>query len=461
MCFIMTKTWNGDAISLTEAFQSGEKSPIEEAQAAFKNIKESSLNAFSYLDEEGAMARADQADVSLPLGGVPIAVKELHNVEGWPDTSASLVFTDRVSRFDGTMIERLKAAGANLIGLTTASEFGGLNCSTTKLNGITHNPWNHDLTPGGSSGGSAAAVAGGIVTLGTGGDGGGSIRIPAGFCGLVGMKGTAGRIPRGPHTGIGPLTVVSGCLSRSVRDTARWYDVCAGFDARDPYSLPKEQGWEAQLGTTDLSGARVVVSPDLGSAMISDAVREKVVQAAATIIEIAGLQQVDVDIDLPPIDWEWAIANQAGLYKELGDRWPGCEDEMTKSMAFGVRMGLKRYNLDIAARVEEGRTAANERMADIFDQTDFIICASNPDIAFPAHIESNTRVAGEKASPGNNGALTIPANISGNPAISVPAGLVDGMPVGVQIIGVQHADRAVMDLAHVWEQHNPWPLTAP
>ena len=118
-----------------------------------------------------------------PFGGVPIAVKELHNVDGWPDTSASLVFADRVSRFDGTMIKRLKAAGANLIGLSTASEFGGLNCSTTNSMVLLRNPWNHDLTPGGSSGGSAAAVAGGIVTLGTGGDGGGSIRIPAGFCG--------------------------------------------------------------------------------------------------------------------------------------------------------------------------------------------------------------------------------------------------------------------------------------
>ena len=217
----MDQVWSNDAVSLVDAFRNGDRSPVEEINVVFDAIEHSDLNAFSYLDKEGALARAEQADVSLPLGGVPIGVKELHNVEGWPDTSASLVFADRVSQFDGTMIQRLKAAGANLIGLTTASEFGGLNCSTTKLNGITHNPWNHDLTPGGSSGGSAAAVAGGIVTLGTGGDGGGSIRIPAGFCGLVGMKGTAGRIPRGPHTGIGPMTVVSGCLSRSVRDTAR------------------------------------------------------------------------------------------------------------------------------------------------------------------------------------------------------------------------------------------------
>jgi aspartyl-tRNA(Asn)/glutamyl-tRNA(Gln) amidotransferase subunit A len=211
----------------------------------------------------------------------------------------------------------------------------------------------------------------------------------------------------------------------------------------------------------DLSGARVIVSPDLGSAKISDAVRTLIVKTAEEIIKIAGLQRVDVDIDLPPIDWEWAIANQAGLYKELGDRWPDCEDLMTKSMAFGVRMGLQRYNLDIAARVEEGRTAANERMATIFDQTDFVICAANPDIAFPAHVESNTRVAGGKAPPGNNGALTIPANISGNPAISIPAGLVDGAPVGIQIMAVPHQDRAVLDLAHMWECHNPWPLTAP
>ncbi len=457
----MGETWQGDAVSLINAFRERQRSPIEETQNIFREIRSSPLNAFSFLDEEGALHRAKDADLSLPLGGVPIAVKELHNVKGWPDTAASLVFADRVAEFDNTMIQRLKAAGANLIGLTTASEFGGLNCSTTKLNGVTHNPWNHDLTPGGSSGGSAAAVAGGIVTLGTGGDGGGSIRIPAGFCGLVGMKGTAGRIPRGPHTGIGPLTVVSGCLSRSVRDTARWYDVCAGFDPRDPYSLPKEEGWEAQLGLTDFSGSRVIVSPDLGSAIISDEVRKLVEEAAAEIIAIAGLQQVDVPVSLPPIDWEWAIANQVGLYKELGERWPACEEDMTKSMAFGVRMGIERYNLDIAARVEEGRTAANERMAAVFDQTDFVICASNPDIAFPAHIESNTRVAGEKAPAGNNGALTIPANISGNPAISVPAGLVDAMPVGVQIIGVQHSDRAVLDLAYLWEKYNPWPLTAP
>ena len=129
-----------------------------------------------------------------------------------------------------------------------------------------------------------------------------------------------------------------------------------------------------------ISPAPVLLSHLIGVGDDQRPVRALIIEAAEEIIKIAGLQRVDVDIDLPPIDWEWAIANQSGLYKELGDLWPDCEDQMTKSMAFGVRMGLQRYDLDIAARVEAGRTAANERMANIFDQTDFVICAANPDI---------------------------------------------------------------------------------
>ena len=127
-----------------------------------------------------------------------MGVKELDQVEGWPDTAASLVFADRVATHDRTSVARLKAAGAILIGLTTASEFGGLNVGTTKLNGITGNPWNPEATTGGSSPGAPQPLPAAMVPIATGGDGGGSIRIPAGFCGLVGMKGTAGRIPRWP-----------------------------------------------------------------------------------------------------------------------------------------------------------------------------------------------------------------------------------------------------------------------
>ena len=141
------------------------------------------------------------------------------------------------------------------VGLTTASEFGGLNVSVTKLNGVTHNPWRHGRTVGGSSGGSAAAVSGGLVTLATGGDGGGSIRIPAGYTGLLGMKGTFGRIPRGPHAFMRPNTVVLGNLARSVRDAARYYDVCGGYDPHDPTSLPRTRaGRPGSAPTTSRAG---------------------------------------------------------------------------------------------------------------------------------------------------------------------------------------------------------------
>jgi aspartyl-tRNA(Asn)/glutamyl-tRNA(Gln) amidotransferase subunit A len=458
----MTDTpWLGDACSLVDAFRSGERAPHEEIEAVLAAVDQSDLNAFCFVDPDGARAAAKAADPAAPFGGVPVGVKELDSVDGWPATGASLVFAGEVAHHTGTMVRRLEEAGVTKVGLTTASEFGGLNVSITKAHGVTHNPWQRGRTTGGSSAGSAAAVAGGLVPIATGGDGGGSIRIPAGFCGLVGLKGTAGRIPRGPRTQIAPMTVVIGCLARSVRDVARWYDVCSGFDARDPYSLPRIDGWERDLGTHDLKGKKVVVSPNLGRAMVRAEVEASVREAAEALARDAGLTVVDVPVDLPGLGFEWVMSNMAQLRNELGDRWPDCKDDMTMQMAFGVELASNVYDLDMAARVEAQRTEANERMADLFDQVDFVISATNPDTAFPAEVAMNTRVGTEKAPPENNGVLTIPANIVGNPAISIPVTPVDGLPVGMQVMGRHHEDALLLDLAHLVERSCPWPLVAP
>ena len=276
--------WTGDACSLVDAFRRRERSPAEELQATLRAIGSSRLNAFSHVDVEGALAAARTADVSLPFGGLPMAVKELDRVAGWPATDASLVFAGRVADHDSTFVTRLRGAGAVLVGQTTSSEFGGLNVSVSRLHGVTGNAWDPTRTAGGSSGGSATAVAGGLVTLASGSDGGGSIRIPAGFCGLVGMKGTYGRIPRGPSAAMAPNTVVFGCLARSVRDVARYYDVCGGYDSRDPSSLDCPAAWEQGLDGHDLAGARVVVAPTLGQATLLPAVQEAVLDAAAAVI---------------------------------------------------------------------------------------------------------------------------------------------------------------------------------
>ncbi|MBK6669712.1 MAG: amidase [Actinobacteria bacterium] len=190
--------WLGDTCSLVDAFRSGERSPVEELEATIGAIERSDLNAFTFLDTERALDAARTADVSLPFGGVPIGVKELSPVQGWPMTECSLAFENETATYTSLHIDRLTDAGAVLVGQCNASEFGGLNVSVNLLHGVTHNPWERGKSAGGSSGGSASAVAGGLVTIATGGDGGGSIRIPGGFSGLVGMKGTAGRIPRGP-----------------------------------------------------------------------------------------------------------------------------------------------------------------------------------------------------------------------------------------------------------------------
>jgi Asp-tRNA(Asn)/Glu-tRNA(Gln) amidotransferase A subunit family amidase len=458
----MTDTpWLGDACSLVDAYRAGERKPADELDTVLAAIERSDLNAFSHLDSEGARTAAAAADVSLPFGGVPIGVKELEPVAGWPATEGSLVFADRVADRSTTMVERLDAAGVVKVAQTTASEFGGLNVSVTRLHGVTHNPWRPGRTAGGSSGGSAAAVAGGLLPIATGGDGGGSIRIPAGFCGLVGMKGTAGRIPRGPRTQIAPLTVVIGCLARSVRDVARWFDVCSGYDPRDPYSLPRIDGWERGVGTRDLSGLTAVIAPDLGSAVVRPEVEALVREAGEALARDAGLRLVDVPVQLPGLGFEWAMSNLAQLRRELGDRWPACKDDMTAEMAFGMEMADRMFNLELAAVCERQRTDANERMAEVFDRADVVICATNPDVAFPADVTLSTRVGDRQVGPENNGALTIPANIVGNPAISVPAGTVDGLPVGMQIIGRHHADDLLLDLARVVERERPWPLVAP
>ena len=497
--------WTGDACSLVDAFRRGERSPVEELEASLAAIESSDLNAFAFVDATRARDAARVADVTKPFGGVPAGIKELEPVTGWPATEASLVFRDRVATTTSTVATRLlDDGGAVGVGLTTASEFGGLNVSVTKLNGVTHNPWQHGRSTGGSSAGSSAAVAGGLVTLATGGDGGGSIRIPAGYTGLLGMKGTFGRIPRSPQAFSRPNTVVLGNLARSVRDAARFYDVCAGYDPADPSSLPVTGGWEAGLGTHDLAGRRVAVLPALGGVIdVAPAVEARVREAAKVLIDATGLIEVDVRLDLPNLAAQWMMGNLSTLLAELGDAWPRCAADLTDEVAFGLYLSQALYNLRTAAVAEELRLRAYDAMAAVFSEVDFVIAATNPDVAFPADAPTSnpqegvidaalSGTVGRYAVRGalaavrvaasafprlpatlldlttrrfpdlvNMGALTMISNLYGNPAVSIPSGLVDGLPVGLQVLGRHHEDALLFDVALAAERVAPWPLVAP
>ncbi|MEL7207448.1 MAG: amidase [Actinomycetota bacterium] len=462
----MTDTpWQGDAVSLVEAFRSGERSPTEELEASLAAIEASDLNAVCFVDEQGARDAAASADVSLPFGGVPVGVKELDNVRGWPATHGSVPFADEVADVTDTKIERVAEAGAVLTGLTTSSEFGGVNQTTTKLHGATRNPWDAARTPGGSSGGSAAAVAGGLFTVATGGDGGGSIRIPAGFTGLFGLKCTWGRLPRGPRIGPGNLTAVPGCLSRSVRDTARWFDIANGHHPTDPLSLPRVEGWEAGLGSfrDELSGMTAVIAPDLGGeAVVAPETVELVEEAARGLIAAAGLREVEAEVRIPNMGAAWSVTGGVGLYRTVEDRWPDCAGDLTGLMRAGVRAAEEHFDVRAAAMAENRRVDLNEAMAALFDQVDFVLCATNPDTAFEADGRLPHVFGGIEAKASNNGALTIPGNIYGNPGVSIPIGqAADGLPVGLQVMAPHFRKQLLLDLALIAEAETPWPLVAP
>jgi aspartyl-tRNA(Asn)/glutamyl-tRNA(Gln) amidotransferase subunit A len=456
-------TWQGDACSLVDAFRRGERSPSEELDASIAAIDASDLNAVCLVDVEAARATAATADVSLPFGGVPVGVKELTNVAGWPQTEASVVFRHRVAEHDSTMVTRLRAAGAVIAAQCTASEFGGVNVTRTNLHGATHNPWEFGRTPGGSSGGSAAAVAGGLLPMATGGDGGGSIRIPAGFCGLVGLKASYGRIPKGPSAEIGNLTAVSGVMARSIRDTARFFDVCSGFEAHDPFSLPKTAPWEPGLGTfaDTLQSMRVVIAPNWGDATVGPATWEMVAAAAHEIMAAAGLRRVDVDTHVPRMGSAWSLSGMVGIAAELADRWPECRNDLTLEMQFGMASVTERFDLAAAKFIHHRRVEVNDAMARVFSECDFVRTASNPDVAFAAEGPLPSNFGGIEAGMANNGRLTFPANLYGCPAIALPAGLVDGLPVSLQIVGPHHSEQLLLDLGLLWERLRPWPLVAP
>ncbi|MDO8613967.1 MAG: amidase [Dehalococcoidia bacterium] len=460
--------WMDDASSLADAVRRREVRAADALEASLDAIQRSELNTVVTLDAEGARRQAEVIDERLMRGedpglfaGVPLLVKDVEDAAGMPTSHGSLVFKDKIAERDSTHVERLRAAGAVIVGKAATSEFGFVAYTATKLHGVTRNPWNLERTPAGSSGGPAAAVSGGLVPLATAGDGGGSIRIPASYCGLVGMKGTFGRIPRGPSAGNGQLAAVKGTVARSVRDAARWYDVTCGYDPRDPFSLPRIDGWEERLGNSDLRGLRVAVAPDLGNAVVHPEVARVVRDAADVLVEAAGLRRMDLEVKVPENGLAWARAGLPSLIADLKDYWPDCKEDLTLEIRFAMEAS-PQYRAWHGAEVETFRIEMNEAMADLFEQVDILLCATSPMEPFAAEGPMPYQVGEVAVSPYNAGALTIPANLSGYPAISIPAGLSSGgLPIGLQAYARRHEDALLLTLAHTMERARPWPLVAP
>jgi aspartyl-tRNA(Asn)/glutamyl-tRNA(Gln) amidotransferase subunit A len=430
------------------------------------------LNAFVHLDAERALERASAVDALVrdgraaelgPLAGVPFGVKDLEDCEGMPTTKGSRWFANGPKKSTSSIhVERLVAAGAIPIGKTATPEFGAWAYTASPLLGVTRNPWDRDRTPGGSSGGSAAAVSSGMVPFGTASDGGGSIRTPASFTGLVGLRASYGRIPTYGDTHLAQNAVV-GSLTTSVADTALLLDVMAGPDARDRTCLPNPPGrYTEAMEHTKLAGLRVAWSPDLGFAVVDPEVATVCERAARELVVATGARLVARPLQFA--DYTRVYAGIEGVDRFVGvDRalYEERLDEVDPLSAPGWRY-LSARTLPDAARVEAERRQLVAQVAALFGEIDLLVTPTASMPPFAAAGPMPVVINGVTVHAGMSVVLTFFASLVNLPAISVPAGLTtDGLPVGLQIIGPRFREDVVLAASARYEAACPWPRHSP
>jgi aspartyl-tRNA(Asn)/glutamyl-tRNA(Gln) amidotransferase subunit A len=426
------------------------------------------LNAFVHVDAESALRTARQVDMTVragridelgPLAGVPFGVKDLEDCAGMPTTQGSRWFADDPPKTtDSIHVGRLRSAGAIPVGKTATPEFGTWAYTASPLLGVTRNPWDHSRTPGGSSGGTAAAVSAGMVPFGTASDGGGSIRTPASFTGLVGLRCTYGRIPTLGGTHLAQNSV-NGCLATTVADTALLLDAMAGPDARDRTCLPAPPGsYVDALAAVDPSTCRVAWSSNLGFATIDPGVGARCEEAARVFVAATGATLVDRPIQLD--DYIRIYTSIEGVDKFVGyerDLWENRLDELDPLVAPGWTH-LSQKTLPWEAAVESRRRKLVTDVAAIFDDVDLILTPMSSMPPFAAEGPMPTEINGTEVHGGMGVVLAMLANLVNLPAVSVPAGLTeDGLPVGLQIIGPRFREDLLLAAAARYESARPWP----
>jgi aspartyl-tRNA(Asn)/glutamyl-tRNA(Gln) amidotransferase subunit A len=443
---------------------------LEETLAAI-GARNEALNAFVHLDADGARRAADALDRRIatgevvgPLAGVPFGVKDLDDCAGMPTTHGSRWYQgDPPATQDALHVARLRAAGAIPVGKTAAPEFGSWAFTASPALGVTRNPWDLTRTPGGSSGGSSAAVSAGLVPFGTASDGGGSTRTPAGFTGLVGLKASYGRIPDVVASRYSQTAVV-GALATTVADSARLLDVMAGPHNRDRTSLPAPGViYEDAIESLDVRGLRAVWSTDLGDAPVLDPeVGAIAYDAARALGAAAGLEWVERDTVFPGHIDVWSKLGALERWVNLREGlWP----ERAADLDPNVRPGYEATEalpMRKLARVLTRRFEIEERLAALFDTVDVICTPTAAVPAFAAEGPMPTTLLGQSVHAAAAVPFAMLANLYGSPAISVPAGVTAaGLPVGLHIMGPRHRDDIVLRLARCFEVARPWPRLAP
>ena len=449
------------AIDLADLIRRKQVSPVEVVGALLDRIElvNPRLNAYCTVTADAARTAARAAEAAAlrgdplgPLCGVPFSVKDLVITRGVRTAFGSRIYEHHIPDEDAPVVERLCTAGAIMVGKTTTPEFGWKGATDSPLTGISRNPWDLTKTPGGSSGGAAAAVAAGLAPLAVGTDGGGSIRIPASFCGVFGLKPTCGLVPVYPTPNTGTLSHV-GPMTRSVRDAALMLQVLAGPDDRDPLSFPAT-GIDFTGGLDDgIRGLRVAWSPTFGYAKVAPEVRV-LAEAAARRFQDLGCQVEEVERVFADPDPIWAPLFYAGVAARLEPFLAEWRDRIDPGLLEVVAEGSRLRGTDL---IQAGfaRAAFYQEVRRLFERYDLLL---SPTLAVPPFAAGMERPpdypAGSRLS---WVAFTYPFNLTGHPAATVPCGFTaDGLPIGLQIVAGRLQDHLVLRASATFEAAMPW-----
>ncbi|MGQ4482510.1 amidase [Streptomyces sp. SAS_276] len=447
------------AVELLDGYRRREFSPVETARATLERAEEiqPAVNAFVRLDAEGALAQAAESaerwrrgEPAGLLDGVPVTVKDILLQRGTPTLRGSRTIAEQGSwDEDAPSVARLREHGAVFIGRTTTPEFGWKGVTDSPLSGVTRNPHDPSRTAGGSSGGSAAAVALGAGPLSLGTDGGGSVRIPASFCGIVGLKPTYGRVPLYPASAFGTLSHV-GPMARDAADAALLLDVIGVPDARDWSGLDRPPGSYREGLAGGVQGLRIAYSPSLGGQVavrpaVAAAVRRGVERLAALG---AYVEETDPDFSDPvdPFHTLW-FSGAARVTQKLSPQQRELLDPGLREIcATGGGFSALDYLAAVDARMELGR-----RMGLFHERYDLLVTPTLPITAFEAGVEV-PKGSGHRRWTGWT-PFTYPFNLTQQPAVTVPVGNDgDGLPIGMQIVGARHRDELVLRAAHALDR---------
>ena len=445
---------------------SREVSSVELTEMFLGRIEELNpiLNAFLTVCGEEAVASARQADERIgrgdggePLLGIPVSIKDLEVTKGIRSTMGSLAYRDYVPKIDSITSERVRRSGAVILGKTNTPEFGLLGTTENRLGDACRNPWNTDRTSGGSSGGAAAALVSGLCTLATGSDGGGSIRIPASFCGVYGIKPTLGRVAK--YGGVGNaspnFTSQSGPLARNVRDAATLLQALAGYDSRDMTAMREEPpDFVAAVGQ-GVEGLRVAWSVDLGYAAV-DAEVARIAAEGARVFEDLGCVVEEPQISLQhPIEYFMTIFS-TGAYVSYKDLYEQKRGLLTNYVRGNLALGESTTGEEFVKAMlayQRVRSQAD----DIMEEYDLLL---TPTMSVPAfQVGQFPRVIdGQSVDPRLGYMPYTPVfNLTGQPAASVPCGFTeDGMPIGLHIVGRRGEEETVLRASAAFEEARPW-----